>query len=410
MKLTQTLKNFIGSALEEKAKTLKLEMDSISDTTLREALKEKKKDRVYGNPVNFKAEMDLIRWEQAIRYAESPPFYDRWPLHRIYHHAKTDLHLRSQISTAMNKVMEQPYVMINAQGEIDQEGSEALENLPCLLIVMEEILRTEFEGTTLLEFSLDDNGMIVAGSIPRDHINPMLGKVLFYPEVFADKGIPYREAPWNQNLVEIGEAEDLGLMRDLAREAIWKRFGRIDVSRYSEHYGLAWVVGKLATYDSREAAKFMNMIRTGGAMKVLAMDKEDEIEIAHDTRNNPNGLFDSVIERCDREMSKGTNGQTETTESSASSGYAQSKTHMGLLNSYTRARMRRLKKHLNYKVLPLLNEQFGLGLDGLRFDFLRFYLEKQKKYQGEFFGEDDGNANTEKATLSLFDPRFSYTA
>jgi phage gp29-like protein len=87
------------------------------------------------------------------------------------------------------------------------------------------------------------------------------------------------------------------------------------------------------------------------------------------TSNGDGGLQERLIQACNREMSIAILGNTETTSSSSSSGYAQAEIHAGQQNQLTQADLRYVLSYLNSPFFHGILAQYGYPVEGGKFMF-----------------------------------------
>lgn len=337
----------------------------------------------FGPYRDFKSEMDIAELEAAVQDAEAAPLYWRYPLNSIYKHALVDLHLQSQINNLTNEVIDEPFIIEDENGNPLPELTRHLEDSRWFYTYIKEYINTVYWGVTLLDLypNLEGTDLQQIKVIDRLMVNPDRGLVHFNEYSQMD-GIPYREEPFNYWLIEFNNTENpLGMLRSLSRETIWKYYSRKDWSIHSEGFGMPWVVGYMDGEGKRK--NFVSEIANSGNQKISAVGQDDKVELQTDSRSNPQEMYTSQIDVCNKEISKGVTGNTESSESSTSSGYAQASVHENRLVSNASSRMRELKASINEVLLPFLREKLpGLTVpEGARFDYLQFIRQREIKYQ-----------------------------
>ncbi|MEA3450879.1 MAG: DUF935 family protein, partial [Bacteroidota bacterium] len=178
----------------------------------------------------------------------------------------------------------------------------------------------------------------------------------------------------------IGETHDLGLFEVASREVIWKSYSRADWSQASEKFGMPMLVIRTDTSNDTELDKIEQYAQNFGSNSYTILNKEDEVEIASFSGgNNFYEIYDKHIKVCDAYLSKLVNGQTMTSDDGSS--YSQANVHERILNDYTLARMQRLQRDINDKLIPFLIEN-GYKLEGLKFQFLDLIPKEEEELEG----------------------------
>ncbi len=322
--------------------------------------------------------------KQAVMLAEDIEHPNRHLLICIYRQVIKDFHLRSQIRTAINKVIAAPWAVVKkGTTTIDESRTRLLEK-KWFEDTCRYFLEAEFWGHSLIEFGIlveneDEKTKALAPLVfrqvsvfPREHVNPAKGLIHIYA---ADtEGIPFREAPFNNWLIEAGDPDDLGLLETAAIYSVYKRYSLSDWSRSSEKYGDPLLIIKSSSDDDAENAKKEDFARNFGNNGYAILDDDDQVELLE--RQNDKGymVFLDYLKYLDGENSKGINGQTGASDEKAFVGSAN--VHERLLEEYTVERLRSLAYWINETVFPFLaGKGFGF-LDGHEWKPLEFMRER----------------------------------
>jgi hypothetical protein len=160
-----------------------------------------------------KAEMSL--WKRAVSSATDPERPDRSDLYALYQLAMSDAHLFSQINSRKIKTLGAPFSVIKG-GSANKDMTELLKR-PWFGDFMSLALDSIFFGHSLIEFGeLIDGHFQSVHLIDRSLVIPEKGLVVI--KVGDDKGFPFRDAPFNEYLIEIGSPDYLGLLKGASRK------------------------------------------------------------------------------------------------------------------------------------------------------------------------------------------------
>lgn len=351
-------------------------VEQLADTTITKVPEKKRFSKNIKKAQIPKAEMELEEFKVAVAAAENIEMPDRRLLLSFYKQTVKDGHLRSQLRTAHNTIQQSEFKI---QNESKKELKDKLKYFERSWFTdfVTHAIDSEFYGHSLIELvEKDEEGFSKATLIPRYHVIPNTGEVVFdYDE---DLKIPYRDYMKTLGLIEIGDKEDLGLLEIATREVTWKLYSRSDWSQHSEKFGMPLLSIETETVDDKELDKIEDMAANFGSNGYVIVNKGDTVDIK--TPNSGSGtahhIYKDKIEACNDEISKLINGQTMTSDDGAS--YAQGEVHERILNSYTLARMARIQREVNDKLIPYLIEN-GYPLKGCKFQYLD--LEKQEKKQ-----------------------------
>lgn len=327
-----------------------------------------------------KANVAMDRLKMAVDLTKSIESPDRIMLYSIYEQIKKDTHLLSQLRTANNTVIQRQFIVIDKS---KNENSEALEYFEKSWFsdYLSYAIDSEFWGHSLIELAdFEDGEFKTANLLNRYNVIPELGKIKLRSSDDISKAIDYRSRLSLFNLIEIGETHDLGLFEVASREVIWKSYSRADWSQASEKFGMPMLVIRTDTSNDTELDKIEQYAQNFGSNSYTILNKEDEVEIASFSGgNNFYEIYDKHIKVCDAYLSKLVNGQTMTSDDGSS--YSQANVHERILNDYTLARMQRLQRDINDKLIPFLIEN-GYKLEGLKFQFLDLIPKEEEELEG----------------------------
>ncbi|TAE20565.1 MAG: DUF935 family protein [Candidatus Kapaibacterium sp.] len=327
--------------------------------TLKEAGSNDKKRLSYAirRQKTFYATLGQDELKQAIVLAEEPENPVRYYLYEIYKEVLKDFHLRSQIRTAIFKIIKEPWAVVDAKTKtINKEATELLQK-KWFQDITQYVLEAEYWGHSLIEFGqltqdAETNKMVFKDVIlfPREHVSPEKGMILLNPSDIS--GLYYREEPYNKWLIETPETHDLGLLHVAARYSIYKKFAYSDWSRSGEKWGDPLLVIRSASSDDKENDKKEEFAANFGSNGYAILDKDDEIELLE--RKNEKGyeINKFFAEAMDKENSKGINGQTATADEKSFVGSAEVQER--ILDDLTEARIRSLYYFHNDVTLPYL--------------------------------------------------------
>lgn len=333
----------------------------------------------------YAATVDQDALREAIMMAENPELPQREHLYMIYKEVYRDLHLKSQIRTAILNVLCEPWAIVDKKTKvIDQSRTELLQK-QWFTDAMVYFLEAEFWGHSLMELGvMEENTDPLTKDlaayvfkditlIDREHVRPEWGELLLTP--WSTKGIPYREEPFNTWLIEAGNPRDLGLLQDLGVDGIYKRFTKGDWSVSSEKWSDPILVIKSSSDDDAENDKKEEFAKNLGRNRYALVSKDDELELlqSNSSSGNSHNIYKDFAAFLNDELSKGTNGQSATSDQKSFVGAAEVQERQ--MDKYTMFRQRSLVFWLNDILLPKIQGK-GYDLEGYGFVPLRILHEK----------------------------------
>lgn len=392
--------NFLSKSILPITRLFKTPQNALKGETPETPQKSKKRQsHALKRQRNYIAAIGQDELRNAILMAEEPLAPRREYLLAIYKEVLRDFHLRSQVKTAINEVISEPWVLVDKVTKKPNEEATMVLEKQWFDNVTRFVIEAEFWGHSLIEF-----GVMVENTGPskalapfifkdtkliwREHVRPETGELLINP--FDDKGFPFREKPFNTWLLEAGDPFDLGLLEIAARYSIFKRFTLSDWSRSGEKWGDPVLVLRSASDDDKENDKKEEFAANFGNNGYAIFDDDDQVELLERKQNNGHLIFKDFVGVLDEENSKGVNGQTATSDTKAFVGSAEVQER--ILNGYTSQRLKSVYYFHNDKTLPFLIEK-GYKLEGLEWIPKR-YLAKPEE---EKTLEEKENATKEPA-------------
>lgn len=367
---------------------------------------------------------DLAGWRQAHQLAISSESPNRQALYDIYRDVDLDPHLRGCIGQLQGFILSKAFRLTRPDGEPDADALGYLETAWFKKFVR-YVLQQRYWGHSLIELgdvvTREDGRMSLSGVslIPRKHVVPEFGRVTTYPGGDWTQGIPYRERPWSDWLVEVGDPDDLGLYLSAAIQTIPKKYALAFWDSFAEMFGLPIRIAKTASRDEKDKEALGKMMDTMGSKAWAVLPAEAEIELKESSRGDAYNVYDRRIDRANSELSKLVLLVTMTIEDGAS--LSQSQVHYKVLQNLIYETADLVRDTVNDQLLPKL-VNLGFPLRGLRFDWddpVDYSPEQQRAFEemvlnnyevdGSYFadkyglpvGERRDNAQAPPAGMSL---------
>lgn len=312
-----------------------------------------------------RVEQDMRIWKRAVQWAEDVLRPRRIELYRLYHRAMEDDHLLAQVRTARFTVQMAPFAL-RRNGNDDEQATEVFER-PWFYDYLQHAVDSELYGHSLVEFHtrMEEGEFRKISLVPREHVRPEYGEVVL--SIHDEKGIKYNEKPLDKYLVEIGDPYDLGLLKVAAKLVIRKEYALTDWSRRNEKYGMPFLIVRTSTQKQSELDAKEEMAANFGSNAYAILDDQDQVDMLESNQAFTFQSFQAYSDWADRAISMLVNGQTGTMDEKAYVGSAE--VHERILNTYVKARMKRIQYHINYVLIPFL-VRHGYSLEGAEFQFL----------------------------------------
>jgi len=309
----------------------------------------------------YRQTADITDWRNATRSAESIIPRRVW-LYDLYDDIWLDAHLASVANKRIMGVTNAKWQFVDKDGKAidainDLIDSTAFED------VLVSFVKSRLEGYSMLEMDYQ-NGKLSTYIIPKKHMRPETGMVAY--EQTGDSGINIREGIFAQTVMEIGKTNDLGLFLSAAQYCIYKRGGMGDWANFVEVFGQPLVDAEWDGVDQNQAVLLEQAIANMGNSTKIVRPAGSKINFIENKANPNGGIQNTFIEALNKEISKVILGQTETTESSDSSGYAQSQTHAAVEDDINLSDINFTRRGLNTRFIEIM-EALGIKTNGGKF-------------------------------------------
>lgn len=275
-------------------------------------------------PVNRQSS-DIQKWRTALVAAEQE-HQQRTLLYDLYAEIMLDGRLKHLLFQRAARITNTP-LKLTVNGK-PVEDVNSLSTKRCFRKFIKEALYSRFYGHSLLELywptpGSSDKG--VTNLIPRKHVKPKKGIVT--KDSWGIEGIPYREAPYNQYCIEVGEQDDLGLILEACPHVIYKRGGFGDWAEFAEVFGMPF---RWATYNNEQSRGILEAaLQEAGSAGFVVAPEDANLQFFNPTAGSQsNDIFRFLIDACNQELAITILGNTMTTQEAKHSGYAQSETQM----------------------------------------------------------------------------------
>lgn len=306
---------------------------------------------------------DIAAWRNSLINAESVYYPNRSRLYDLYDDILLDGHLSGVIAKRMDAVLNKKLLFV-VKGEPVVGMDEMIGSLDFRKI-MRTIMETLLWGVSGIEFL--PGPTLAFDIIPRKHLKPEMG-IIAYEQTGID-GIPYEHL---ENVWIMGEKRDLGLLLKCAPYCLYKRGCLGDWAQFIELFGQPVRLIKYDSYDEQTKLELKKILEESGSSLSMMIPKQADFEIKDGKQTNCDGNLQlSFVKALNEEMSVTLLGNTETTTSSYSSGYAQSKVHLDQQFEITRSDLAYLTAMLNSPKFLNILSSYGFPVTNGKFAFAK---------------------------------------
>ena len=263
---------------------------------------------------------NLKKWKDAVELASLAENPNRAPLMDVYRSITRDLHLKSDIQTRILKIMGSKFKVTDINGT-ENTDLQKLFKAQWFNRFLYHSMKAKFWGSSVIElWDLDPETLQLKATnyIPSENV--LFTEGLIVKEVGDETGYPYKEGIYEPYYIQVGTNNDLGILEDVAPDALAKKFAKAAWLEFCEKYGIAprWVTtDSFSDTRHKELAEMMaSMVNNHWAV----LQGNEKIETMQVQGGNAKAIFDELIQRMNSEMSKGILGQDGTTNSNENAG------------------------------------------------------------------------------------------
>lgn len=308
---------------------------------------------------------DIGKLKESVISAESVYFPNRVLLYDLYHDILSmDGFLRGIISKRIDTVLNKKIKFTKKDNKKDDDLTDLIngqKGRDLITLLME----SKIWGTSGVEFIIGDE--LSFNEVPRKHIKPEKGIITKSQYgLSAENGFAYEDMPF---VWVVGKKTDLGLLLACSMYAIYKRGSFGDYAQYVEIFGQPVRIMKYDAYDTKTKQELKTLLTDSGSSLAMMIPKQAEFEMLDGKTSNGDGKLQiGLKDACNEEMSIAILGNTETTTSSSSSGYAQSKEHGEQQDELTISDLIFVENLLNSAKFKQILKSYGFDVDG-KFEF-----------------------------------------
>jgi len=297
---------------------------------------------------------DVTEYKQAFLSAHGKYIQERSKFYDIYQNALDfDTHLKGLIERRLlntsGKVLE--YIVGEQPSELAKQMTEA----PVFSKLINDILMVKFWGMGLFEFEKAGEYFSYV-KIPIKHVDPFAKMVRKFQYSSSKDDVLWEGL---KNVVFLGDANDYGLLQQVALIAMYKRAVMSDWAQYSQLAGTNFRVVKYRGTLPSAARRFnIRDIVSNAGNGVLDLPEDIDVETSNQTSSSQNQLFENYIQYLDDQMTKLVLGQTMTTEDGSSR--SQAEVHERTQESIFDADAKYVLDVLNWEMSEAFS-QFGIA-------------------------------------------------
>lgn len=267
---------------------------------------------------------DIRKWRDALKAAEMI-MGRRVMLYDLYDEILLDGVAKDLIDKRILGVTKNELIYVDRNGEEDENTSNLMKSSNGRRL-RKEVQYQKACGITLVEMGKNDDDSLHIYVIPRKHILPKIGKVVW--EQYGYDGYNYREGNFARTVLEVGKYDDLGYILQVCPYVIYKRGGFGDWAQYAQIFGMPFRKGTYDGYNEIARIQLEQALEKAGSAAYAVIPEGSNIEFLEQkgTQGSAN-LYDMLRKACNEEMSITVLGQSATTIKQAGAMNSNDETH-----------------------------------------------------------------------------------
>ncbi|MEJ1242119.1 DUF935 family protein [Chryseolinea sp. T2] len=293
----------------------------------------------------------------------------------IYESILIDAHLSSVLQQRKSKVLGEEFVVVDANGNINEDAT-ALLSKKWFSAILEGVIDSRFFGYSLIEVQDLVSGEIVSVKpFPRGNVIPEFKAIIRNPYQVTEGTLIPIEGRNDSDYYILIDSETLGILNQVVNLVLIKR---TVMSYWAEHATIHGMPALILRSDNLDQTpKYLADMQKYLVSRNIVIGQNDTLEVLNSASNDPHQIYGQLINLCNWEISKAIVGQTSTSDEKSYVGSAE--VHQDILNEISEADREYMSYFVNDVVFPKLSA-LGYGLDGLSFKFItrekRSYAEK----------------------------------
>lgn len=306
--------------------------------------------------------LDIEKWRNNHKTAEGING-TRILLYDMYDDVLKDGFLKRLVAKRILAVTKNKVKYIDKSGKEIETADELLKSFSFRKL-RKRIQLHKAWGISVIEL-MNIDGLLKIFDVPKKHILPKEGVITH--EQYSYEGIDYRNPPVSNYVFEVGDWDDFGYLLEACAYVIYKRGNIADWANYAQIFGMPFREARYDGYNEQVRIQLEKALDAAGSAAYAVLPKDAEFKI-HEQQGTAGStqLYETLRKAMNEEMLVHILGATETTTSSESSGYAQSKTHQKTTDEVAQDDKEDELSILNELVLPIL-VNIGLVPNGGKF-------------------------------------------
>ena len=254
---------------------------------------------------------EIREWKMAKIAAQNPMEPRRKLLIDLYDDIMDDAFIFGRSETRKLRISNKEGVIINANGEIDEEKSSFFKTSWFNQFIKYDVESVYYGYSLIYPKKLDENGRIKEIDIVwRDHVVPETEEILIHP--YDKNGEKFTEGPAKNWFIWINHNKFLGLLDKAAPLYIFKKHSWQNWDEFEERFSIPIRIAKYAGTDKRVKAEIDKWLKDLGSSSYARFPEGVDIEIKESQNRDSYNVFNEKRKACNEELATLFDGHFET--------------------------------------------------------------------------------------------------
>lgn len=252
----------------------------------------------------YRVFQDIQKLRTAIQQAEQITYPNRFLLYQTYRDVILDGHLSGLIDQRKDRIKLKEFtICLTADGEPDEKLTELFKQ-EWFTKFLDYAMDSIFWGYSLVQFGdITKDTFDSVELVPRLNVRPERGEFVTFANL--PTGPSFKEPPFSDYAIGIGDPYDLGLLMKAAFYAITKKNVLGTWAEFTELFGIPPRILKTDVRDDKTRKSGEDMMENMSRAPWAVIDRDDELEFGQSTsKGNNSEVFLDLITECDENMSK----------------------------------------------------------------------------------------------------------
>jgi len=294
---------------------------------------------------------DIRRFRYAVMLAEDKNYLYRTELIRVYNELIDDDQFIAASESKKDRLTSMSFNLFNENGTVNDTATEFF-NLEWFDKLFNLYIEAMFFGYSLVQINSISWQNVDISLIPRQNIIPTTKE--YIKNISTNEKYSYDKPEMLKWLIEIGEAENLGILKRIGYYIILKRNSINFWAKFQEVFGMPFRIGKTNNTNPTARIALKEMLQNMGAAAWGIIGKDDEIILESNKNSDAFNVYFQFIQHIDKAINKIVLGATELTDGGANGSNARAEVHETQANIKTKRELKNFTYFVNNNLIPKL--------------------------------------------------------